>query len=79
MVVTFNDVVILDKFEGVSKAGKPYGRLRMLVDGCEVFEIFISEKYLDSCAGLERKSRVNKISFDLRPGYNGGVRLVPAW
>lgn len=79
MIVSFNDVVVLDVFKGTSKDGKPYGRLKFLVDSCEVFEVFVSEKHLPALSELERKMHVKTISFDLQPAFNGGVRLVPAW
>lgn len=79
MVIKFKDVVVLDKFEGVSKAGKPYGRLKILVDSSEVFDIFLSSDSLEKCSSLDRKAHVSEMVFDLVPGFDGGLRLIPAW
>lgn len=79
MLVTFNDVVILDVHRGTAKSGKDFGRVKFLVDSSEVFDVFVGENHLSALNELEPKMRCHAISFDLQPAFNGGVRLIPAW
>lgn len=80
MLVTFKDVTVLSVHNGISKSGNAFARLSFL-DGenLDVYEVFIFGERVESVAGLEPKSHINAISFELQPDRNGGVRLVPAW
>lgn len=80
MLVTFKDVTVLSVHNGVSKKGNAFSRLSFL-DGenLDVYDVFVWGDAAESIAGLEPKSHINAISFQLQPDRSGGVRLVPAW
>lgn len=80
MVVTFKDVLVLEVFQGVSKKGTDIGHIKFL-DGAntDVYDVWCFGENSAKLSGIEPKSHINAISFDLRPDRSGGVRLVPAW
>lgn len=78
MKISFLDCLILDRYSGTSQKGRPYGRLKFLC-GTQVFEIFVSQEFVPSIEQLKPETKVPHLDFDLRPGFNGGVVLHPAW
>lgn len=80
MVVTFKDVLVLEVFQGLSKKGTEIGHIKFL-DGvnADVYDVWCFGDDSAKLNGIESKTQINAISFDLRPDRSGGVRLVPAW
>lgn len=80
MVVSFNDVTILEVYEGVAKSGNHFGRIQFFCsETSEVFSVMLFGDELRALDGINSKEHFNVISFQIKPDRRGGVRLVPAW
>lgn len=74
MRVTMEKCLILDTFKGKSQKGRDYGRLKFLDADYNVWELFVGGGSLDVLSTLGVKSTYN-LTFELRPGFNGGSAL----
>lgn len=80
MLVTFENIIILEKHKATSSKGNVYGRLKFFDSGeAEVYEIFVFGDSVKSLEDVREKETISRISFEMRPDRNGGVRLFPAW
>lgn len=78
MRVEFKAAIVVDAFTGTSKKGYEYGRLKFLSGDASLYDVFVSADNIGKLANLNRKQTYD-LSFELKPGYRGGVELVPAW
>lgn len=74
MLVRMNNCMVLQTFRGTSQKGREYGRLKFLDEDYNVFEVFVGGDGLSVLDALTEKKAYN-LTFNLHPGYNGGVSL----
>lgn len=78
MRIDMTDVLVIDNFEGTSKEGRPYARLRLLIDK-ELFELYFGGTDVEKVKDLQPQTVVSRITFELVPSFRGGVRIRPGW
>lgn len=74
MVVTFNNATIIQAEQLTSAKGNVYGKLRFISQELDVFDLFISGRDSGQLGAFTPKE-VCDLSFNLVPGYRGGVEL----
>ena len=79
MRVVMENVTVIDAFTGVSAKGREYGRLKLLTTDFDVFELFVPGSACDKLQGLEPRTQIKELPFDMVAGFEGGVQLRPAW
>lgn len=74
MKVVMENCLVLDTFQGKSQKGRDYGRLKFLDADYNVWELFVGGSSLDVLSALRVKAKYN-LTFELKPGFNGGSSL----
>lgn len=79
MRITFDNITVIKVEQAVSAKGRPYGKLQMLTDSLDVYDLFVPAAKVSCLDSLKPHTQMQNVPFDLVAGYNGGVQLIPAW
>lgn len=79
MRITMDSVTFLQVRKAVSSKGKPFGRIQLLTDSYDVYDIFVPANKVGCLDAITPHTTLSNVPFDLVAGFNGGVQLVPAW